>query len=81
MANNDNNQRLKNHEDSIGGGSGPNSNNINVAYVKNVLSKLLKTSDKNQQKLMTDALIVALDSMQTMNKWWIIIFILIFETL
>ena len=68
MANNDNNQRLKNHEDSIGGGSGPNSNNINVAYVKNVLSKLLKTSDKNQQKLMTDALIVALDSMQTMNK-------------
>ncbi|OTF74740.1 hypothetical protein BLA29_005624 [Euroglyphus maynei] len=61
MATNDNNHQLKNYSDG-------HNNNINVAYVKNVLNKLLKTSDKIQQKLMTDALITALDSMQTSTK-------------
>ena len=60
MANNHDDHRLKNDSNGY-------NNNINIAYVKNVLNKLLKTSDKNQQKLMTDALITALDSMQV-NK-------------
>lgn len=39
-------------------------NNINVAYIKNVLNKLLETKEKANKEIMIKALITALNSMQ-----------------
>ena len=46
--------------------SGPTglSSTVNVAYIKNVLTKLLETKDKNQKQVMINALITALNTMQ-----------------
>jgi len=35
---------------------------VNVAYIKNVLTKLLNTKDKEQKQIMINALLTALDS-------------------
>lgn len=39
--------------------------NINVAYIKNVLNKMLETKEKEKKEIMIKALITALNSMQT----------------
>lgn len=40
-------------------------NKINVAYIRNVLKKLLETKDREQKRLMINALLTALDSIQS----------------